>query len=217
MHTDSRGPMEHQWDHERHGLTIPGLRDDDAVALPLRAGDIALFWSITPHSTQANRTTDVRKGYIVQLAPDGWDNQLWERGESECPKGRAGVPKVGRPMVRAPACMYLLPLPAHATTALSHSFIYHRLRVEYYRTDTVTIDTFVGTGSQETYVEREPCHTVCHHARRAASDSGDSTNGGLGCCAAVIKRPGSFLRAFLRRRLLRVGVGLHIARVRSWM
>ena len=32
-----RGPLQHSWDDEQQGLTVPGLRDDDAEAIPLRA------------------------------------------------------------------------------------------------------------------------------------------------------------------------------------
>jgi ectoine hydroxylase-related dioxygenase (phytanoyl-CoA dioxygenase family) len=94
-----RGPMEHKWDHEHNGLTIPGLREDDAVALPLQAGDIALFWSLTPHASGPNLTDGVRKGYIVQFAADGWDAQIWQRGAEQRTPGSAG-PEVGHPMPR---------------------------------------------------------------------------------------------------------------------
>ena len=42
-----------------------------ALPAPARAGDIVVFSSLTPHSTGANLTRDVRKAYIVQFAPDG--------------------------------------------------------------------------------------------------------------------------------------------------
>ncbi|MDG2303664.1 MAG: phytanoyl-CoA dioxygenase family protein [Candidatus Binatia bacterium] len=58
-----------------HTMTDLGWRclEDrpDAVPLPVRAGSIAVFSSLTPHRTGPNRTTDVRKSYIVQFAPDG--------------------------------------------------------------------------------------------------------------------------------------------------
>jgi ectoine hydroxylase-related dioxygenase (phytanoyl-CoA dioxygenase family) len=44
---------------------------DDAVAVPVRAGSIVVFTSLTPHTTGHNTTDDVRKAYIVQYAPDG--------------------------------------------------------------------------------------------------------------------------------------------------
>jgi ectoine hydroxylase-related dioxygenase (phytanoyl-CoA dioxygenase family) len=43
----------------------------DAVPVEARAGSIVVFSSLTPHCTGANRTDEVRKSYIVQLAPDG--------------------------------------------------------------------------------------------------------------------------------------------------
>ena len=42
-----------------------------AVAVPVEAGSIVVFTSLTPHATQPNRTDAVRKAYIVQYAPDG--------------------------------------------------------------------------------------------------------------------------------------------------
>jgi ectoine hydroxylase-related dioxygenase (phytanoyl-CoA dioxygenase family) len=43
-----------------------------AVPVPLRAGSIAVFSSLTPHMTGPNRSADrERKAYIVQFAPDG--------------------------------------------------------------------------------------------------------------------------------------------------
>lgn len=44
---------------------------NDARALPLSAGDVAVFSSLTPHRTGPNHTQNVRKAYIVQFAPDG--------------------------------------------------------------------------------------------------------------------------------------------------
>ncbi len=44
---------------------------DDAVAVPTERGSIAVFSSLTPHSTGPNLTDQVRKAYIVQFAPDG--------------------------------------------------------------------------------------------------------------------------------------------------
>jgi hypothetical protein len=42
-----------------------------AVCVPVRAGSIAVFSSLTPHATGPNRTAEVRKAWIVQYAPDG--------------------------------------------------------------------------------------------------------------------------------------------------
>ena len=46
-------------------------KPEDAEPLPVRAGSIAVFSSLTPHRTGPNRTEDVRKSYIVQYAPSG--------------------------------------------------------------------------------------------------------------------------------------------------
>jgi len=42
-----------------------------AVPVPVRAGSIIVFSSLTPHATGPNRTDAVRKAYIVQYAPSG--------------------------------------------------------------------------------------------------------------------------------------------------
>jgi phytanoyl-CoA hydroxylase len=59
----------------RHWMTDLGWRclDDaaDAVSVPVRAGGMVVFSSLTPHRTGPNRTEAVRKAYIVQFAPDG--------------------------------------------------------------------------------------------------------------------------------------------------
>jgi phytanoyl-CoA hydroxylase len=59
----------------RHELTETGLvcldQAPDAVAVPVTAGSVVVFSSLTPHATGPNRTDAVRKAYIVQYAPDG--------------------------------------------------------------------------------------------------------------------------------------------------
>ena len=59
--------------HELGDLGFVCLEGDppDAVPVPARAGDVVVLSSLTPHATGPNRTTEVRKTYIVQLAPDG--------------------------------------------------------------------------------------------------------------------------------------------------
>lgn len=58
-----------------HRLTPDGWvcfeQPPQAVPVPLAAGSIAVFSSLTPHCTGPNRTDTVRKAYIVQYAPDG--------------------------------------------------------------------------------------------------------------------------------------------------
>jgi phytanoyl-CoA hydroxylase len=59
----------------RHWMTDLGwecLREPaGAVPVPVRAGSIVVFSSLTPHTTGPNVTGSVRKAYIVQFAPDG--------------------------------------------------------------------------------------------------------------------------------------------------
>jgi phytanoyl-CoA hydroxylase len=52
----------------------------DAVPVPAPAGSVVVFSSLTPHCTGANRTSEVRRAYIVQYAPDG-ARTYDERGE----------------------------------------------------------------------------------------------------------------------------------------
>jgi phytanoyl-CoA hydroxylase len=44
---------------------------EGTVPVPVRAGSVIVFSSLTPHATGHNVTGDVRKAYIVQFAPDG--------------------------------------------------------------------------------------------------------------------------------------------------
>jgi len=58
--------------HEYTDIGFVCLRDpDDARPVPVSAGSVVVFSSLTPHSTGPNRTNGVRKAYIVQFAPDG--------------------------------------------------------------------------------------------------------------------------------------------------
>jgi phytanoyl-CoA hydroxylase len=44
---------------------------DAALQVPVRAGSVVVFTSLTPHYTAPNTTDAVRKAYIVQYVPDG--------------------------------------------------------------------------------------------------------------------------------------------------
>ena len=48
------------------------------VAAPVGKGGVVVLSSLTPHSTGANHTADIRKAYIVQFAPEG--AQVFARG-----------------------------------------------------------------------------------------------------------------------------------------
>ena len=52
------------------GHEIP-LDSSDSVVLPLKAGSIAVFSSLTPHRTGPNLNNNIRKAYILQYAPEG--------------------------------------------------------------------------------------------------------------------------------------------------
>ena len=52
------------------------LDDSDAVCLPLKAGSIAVFSSLTPHRTGPNMSENIRKSYILQYAPDGSERKI---------------------------------------------------------------------------------------------------------------------------------------------
>jgi len=86
-----RGPLLHEFDQSNGGWTISGLRSDDAACVPVKTGSVALFWSLTPHMTGANNTDSVRKAYICQYAPDGYDNRIWDKGANG---GHGGPMKV---------------------------------------------------------------------------------------------------------------------------
>jgi ectoine hydroxylase-related dioxygenase (phytanoyl-CoA dioxygenase family) len=68
-------PGVHRFGTLRHRTTPDGEECwgdwDAAVDVPVRAGSIVVFSSLTPHATRRNTTDAVRKAYIVQYAPDG--------------------------------------------------------------------------------------------------------------------------------------------------
>lgn len=60
-----------------------------AVDVPVDAGDVVVFSSLTPHATRQNTTDAVRKAYIVQYVPDG---AVARHGDA------AGAPGPARPL-----------------------------------------------------------------------------------------------------------------------
>jgi phytanoyl-CoA hydroxylase len=68
-------PSVHRTGTLEHVNTPIGFRccedPDGSVAVPVRAGSIVVFSSLTPHTTGHNVTDEVRKAYILQYAPDG--------------------------------------------------------------------------------------------------------------------------------------------------
>ena len=90
-----------------HRMTEPGYvcRDADgadALAAPVRAGGIVVFSSLTPHRTGPNVTTDVRKAYILQYAPDGaravQTDALCDAPDRQYPVLRGGRPVAPPPL-----------------------------------------------------------------------------------------------------------------------
>ena len=68
--------------HEYSDIGFVCLRDpEDAVPVPAPAGSLVVLSSLTPHSTGPNRTTAVRKAYIVQFAPTGAEVVRSEPGQ----------------------------------------------------------------------------------------------------------------------------------------
>jgi hypothetical protein len=70
---------------------------DQAVDVPVSAGDVVVFSSLTPHATRENRTDEVRKAYIVQYVPDG------AVARDPRPDGSPGPPRrLDDPVLNAP-------------------------------------------------------------------------------------------------------------------
>lgn len=66
-----RGTLRHRMDE--NGLAIEGIGEsaEGGIAVPLAAGDMVLFSSLTPHRTGPNRTLHTRKALILQFAAEG--------------------------------------------------------------------------------------------------------------------------------------------------
>ena len=60
---------------------------------------MAIFWSLTPHMTGANLTDSVRKAYICQYAPDGYDDRIWDNDANGGHGGPMRVDSVEKPAV----------------------------------------------------------------------------------------------------------------------
>ncbi len=64
------GTLQHRWTDL--GFQCFAADDDvNPLPLPLRAGSVAVFSSLTPHRTGPNLTDTTRKAYILQYAGDG--------------------------------------------------------------------------------------------------------------------------------------------------
>ena len=68
--THRRGLVPHQ--RTPIGLECHSLDDaDQGVPVPVKAGSVAAFWSLTMHKSGVNVSNEVRKSYIVQYAKAG--------------------------------------------------------------------------------------------------------------------------------------------------
>jgi phytanoyl-CoA hydroxylase len=67
LHT--RGTLRH-WQSDRGWVCLDAV-PAKCASVPMRAGDLAVFSSVTVHKTFPNRSGFTRKAYVVQYAPDG--------------------------------------------------------------------------------------------------------------------------------------------------
>lgn len=67
--THKRGTFVHR--ATRIGLVCIEEEPEGRVAVPIRAGSIAVMSSLLPHATGPNLSTGVRKGLIAEFIPDG--------------------------------------------------------------------------------------------------------------------------------------------------
>jgi ectoine hydroxylase-related dioxygenase (phytanoyl-CoA dioxygenase family) len=64
-----------------HGWVCHEADDpDQGVMVPVPAGSIAAFWSLTPHKSGSNRSLGVRKAYVIQFTKAG--TRLVKTGEA---------------------------------------------------------------------------------------------------------------------------------------
>lgn len=63
------GTLRH-WQSERGWVCLDEV-PAECTSVPMRAGDMAVFSSVTVHKTFPNRSGATRKAYVVQYAPDG--------------------------------------------------------------------------------------------------------------------------------------------------
>jgi ectoine hydroxylase-related dioxygenase (phytanoyl-CoA dioxygenase family) len=57
------------------GLVCHDAHDpDQGVLVPVKAGSIAAFWSLTPHKSGANVSSGPRKAYVIQYSHAGLKN-----------------------------------------------------------------------------------------------------------------------------------------------
>lgn len=60
--------------HEQSNIGLVGYSNDEpdqGVLVPVSAGSIAAFWSLTLHKSGANRSKGMRKAFVIQYCPKG--------------------------------------------------------------------------------------------------------------------------------------------------
>lgn len=74
------------------GLVCHDAHDpDQGVLVPVSAGSLAVFWSLTPHKSGANVSSGPRKAYVIQYAHAGLKNaRTGELIENKIPLTRGG-------------------------------------------------------------------------------------------------------------------------------
>jgi ectoine hydroxylase-related dioxygenase (phytanoyl-CoA dioxygenase family) len=85
-----RGLVEHRRDPI--GLTCHELDDpDQGIPVPVKAGSMAVFTSLTFHKSGANRTQETRRAYVIQYSCAGLRNALTgEVFQNKIPVAREG-------------------------------------------------------------------------------------------------------------------------------
>lgn len=73
-----RGALRHEYDAATGVVSIADLCAADAVSVPLSAGSVALFWSLTPYAIGANRSDAATAACVCRYGPDGYDDRIWD-------------------------------------------------------------------------------------------------------------------------------------------
>jgi len=78
------------------GLVCHEANDpDQGVLVPVRAGSMAVFWSLTPHKSGANVSKGPRKAFVIQYSKAGLRNAVTgEAVTGKIPLARSGAPAV---------------------------------------------------------------------------------------------------------------------------
>ena len=80
------GTLDHHLTDE--GFIACDVDPDAAIAVPVRAGDVVVLSSLTPHSTAGNASSTMRKAYLLSYVPDGTtlrDGTLCNSDDSQYP------------------------------------------------------------------------------------------------------------------------------------